>query len=449
MSHVPKFGYQLFGLEQPEAAQEGYDLELDIYDVIGQGDAFFGGGVSAAYVLNALRNTKAKNVLVRINSPGGSVTEGFGIYNHLMEHAGKVTTRVDAMAGSMASIVMLAGEDREMAYGSTVMIHNPFAIAEGEANELRGIADMLDRQRMEMLSIYSKRTGLSAARVAKMVDATTWIGSDEALDLGFATRLTGRPAKAKFAAAAVPADIAKAPPKIRALLAEQAKETLAAIAACEQGEAPGSQSAMDEKEMKAAVEKALADAQAALAAVAEKDKEMASLKAAVEAKDKEIAELKSALEARGKGEFPPKEEDEKAQAVVAAAMELTGVKDVAKLEGALMALADAPKASGRPRAEVVDKLISDGKLLPTRRAWALGCSQQALDHYLEATGGVKLVQVSSELKPDTQAALKLANLDPNGAVTLSQDEIKIARTMGISTEKALELKRQQIQGKAS
>lgn len=468
MSHLPKFNYQLFGLGQAEAATEGYDMELRIYDVIGEGDPFFGASVSARYVLDVLTGAQmnqAKSLLVRINSPGGSTSEGFGIYNHLIGFPGKVTTRNDAMAGSMASIILLAGEEREMAYGATVMIHNPFAVAEGEARELRGIADMLDRQRAEMLAIYSKRTGLSVARVAKMVDATTWMGGEEALELGFVTRLTGRPVK--MAAAAVPADIASAPPHIRKLLAEQAQETLAAIKAAEKGETPGS-SKMDEETMKAEVAKAVAAAQAAVEAVAKKDEEMASLKAAIEAKDKEIAKLQAALEAKGefppaKGEFPPKEEESESGAkgevhaevqtaarIVQAAAELTGVKEVAKIEGALMALLDAPKTPTVSRAQVVDKLIGEGKLLPARRAWALATTQASLDAYLEGTGGVKVAALNVEHQANEVAARAQAlGATPGATIVLTRDDRTLMRTMGVSEEKYIELKRQQLNGKAS
>lgn len=450
----PKFAYAIYrsgeareGIFAREFSREpegtGYDLEIAIYDAIARGGDPFFGGTSARMVLEALRGNEGASVLVRLNSPGGDVTEGFDIYNLLTEHRGKVTTRVDGMAGSMASVLMLAGDERQMAFGGTVMIHNPFGIVEGEAGELRGIAGMLERQKTEMVSIYSKRTGLSAARVARMMDETTWLGAEEALDLGFATRITGTPAR--MVAAASPEDLKKAPPHIREQIRAQAREMLASLEEDSptgaKGETPG-RAAMTEEEMKAAVAKAVAEAKAAVDAIAAKDDEIAKLKGELEASQK------------AKAEFPPKDDDEeeakaknpfaddKAQAVIAAATELTGEKDPAKLEVALLALADSPKVNtSAAHAERVNKLVAEGKIPPARKARFLAGTAADVDQYLKLTGGMKMVPIGQEHKSDEEKArLEALNSD---AVTLSRDDIAIARGMGMTPEKALELKKQQ------
>jgi len=449
MTRDVKFAYDVRA-----EAQAGFDLEVDIYQAIGGGDPLFGGGVSAEGVLMALRQNASANVLVRINSPGGSVTEGFAIYNHLMEHRGKVTTRVDGLAGSMASVLMLAGDERQIAFGGTVMIHNPFGIVEGESRELRGIADMLDRQRAEMVAIYSKRTGLSAARVMKMMDETTWLGADEALDRGFATRVTGTPAR--MVASALPDDLKLAPPKIRALLRAQASELLEQLKeetesppVGAQGKAPGSKAAMTEEEMKAAVAKAVSDAQAAVDAIAKKDEEIAKLKGELEAKGKnpfadDEAKAKAEAEAKAKAE---EEEcaknpfaDDEAKAVLAAAMALTGEKDPAKVEGVLMAMADRGLTSKQAdRKAFVAALVKDGKLMPARKGWAETCSQAALDAYLEGTGGKKVGPLGVEHRADEEKARReAADVE---SITLTKEDITIARTMGVTPEKALEMKK--------
>src|SRR5690242_11950792 len=121
-------------------------LELDLYEAIG-GDPLFGGGITAKGVLAELNaQPKAKKILVRINSAGGIVTEGLAIYNLLKSNAAEVTCRVDGLAGSIASVIAMAGR-LEMPATSYLMIHNPWGWVEGEANDLKHQAAVLESMR--------------------------------------------------------------------------------------------------------------------------------------------------------------------------------------------------------------------------------------------------------------------------------------------------------------
>lgn len=160
-------------------------LEIDLYDVIGA-DPLFGGGISAAQVLAELKTRpNAREIFVRINSAGGVVTEGWAIYNLLKQSTAKVTCRVDALAGSIASVIAMAGDVIEMAETSFMMIHEPYALTAGRASDHDEQADLLRSITGLMTNVYTARSGQSAARVREMMKAETWMTAREALSLGF------------------------------------------------------------------------------------------------------------------------------------------------------------------------------------------------------------------------------------------------------------------------
>ncbi len=172
---------------------EGSDtIELDVYDVIGED--WWGGGVTAKDVRARLQqNRSAKAIKVRINSAGGDVIDGLAIYNLLNEHPAKVEVQIDALAASMASVIAMAGDEIRIAKNAFVMIHNPWGITMGGADEMRGMADLLDKMRANLADIYVARTGSSRKDVLAWMEAETWMTADEAKERGFVTAIT--PAK--------------------------------------------------------------------------------------------------------------------------------------------------------------------------------------------------------------------------------------------------------------
>ena len=147
-------------------------------------------GISASRFAQELAELgEVETIDVFINSYGGSVSQGFTIYNLLREHNAKVTTYCTGFACSIASIIFLAGDERIMQDASLLMIHNPFCMTVGNASELRKQADDLDKMAQVSVDIYCKATGLSEQVIKEMMDAETWITSKEAYELGFATSL--------------------------------------------------------------------------------------------------------------------------------------------------------------------------------------------------------------------------------------------------------------------
>lgn len=167
---------------------EGSDsLDLDIYDEIGTG-GFFSTGISSKDIrerLNAAKN--AKTINVTINSVGGVVTEGLGIYADLASHKARVDVRVVGCAASISSVIAMAGDTVTMDAGSFLMIHSPWGIAKGSEEQFRSYADQLAKNKAEIVSIYAAKTGQSATQIRDWMAHETWFNGDEAKQYGFAT----------------------------------------------------------------------------------------------------------------------------------------------------------------------------------------------------------------------------------------------------------------------
>jgi len=156
-------------------------VEIRIYGEIG-----FWGTTAEAFVaeLDAAAAGGA-DILVSLNSPGGDVFDAFAIYNALRRYAGRVTTRVDGVAASAASLIAMAGKPTIMPENTQMMIHNAWIITGGTAEDLRTTAEMMDRIRDGVVAAYSRKSGLDSDKIIEMMDATTWMSALEAQALGF------------------------------------------------------------------------------------------------------------------------------------------------------------------------------------------------------------------------------------------------------------------------
>ncbi len=170
-------------------AEASRRLELDLYDVIGA-DPLFGGGISAGSILGEVKaRPNASEILVRINSAGGVVTEGLAVYNLLKQSKARVTCRVDALAGSIASVIAMAGSVIEMAQASLMMVHEPWGLTQGPAGDHQATAATLGSMRELMVNIYVARTGQPENKIKRMMADETWMTAREALALGFCDRI--------------------------------------------------------------------------------------------------------------------------------------------------------------------------------------------------------------------------------------------------------------------
>ena len=133
-----------------------------------------------------------KEILLRINSPGGNVFDGLAIYNSLKKFPAKIITEIDGMALSIASIIALAGDEVRMAGNAVYMIHNPWTMAAGDSAEMRKVADQLDLVRNSLAGTYSAKTGEKSTveQISDWMNAETWFNSEEALKAGFVDEIT-------------------------------------------------------------------------------------------------------------------------------------------------------------------------------------------------------------------------------------------------------------------
>ena len=137
------------------------------------------------------------DVIVRINSPGGDVLAGAEIYHALREHSatgkGTVTVHVTALAASAASVVAMAGDKILMNPTAYMMIHNPWSVGVGDADDLRLLADQLDEVAEGIIEAYRLKTGKSRAKLREMLDAETYMSAPTAIREGFADGLLYQP----------------------------------------------------------------------------------------------------------------------------------------------------------------------------------------------------------------------------------------------------------------
>ena len=158
--------------------------EITIYDDIGAG---WFGGISAddfAKDLKALGKVDTLNVY--INSAGGNVFDGVTIYNTLKRNPAKVVVNVDGLAASIASIIAMAGDEIIMAENAFMMIHDPWSVAAGSADDMREMADTMDKVRGQLLDTYVKRSGTDETVISDMMTAETWLTASEAQEYGLA-----------------------------------------------------------------------------------------------------------------------------------------------------------------------------------------------------------------------------------------------------------------------
>lgn len=161
-------------------------MEILIYGVVGDSCD----GLEASWLVERISHAP-DDISVRINSLGGLVFDGFAIFNALKQSPRRVTVHIDGVAGSIASIIAMAGDEIIMAENAVMMIHKPSDGTYGVATELRSTADRLDMLQAQLVNIYAQRTGMSADELNPLLDAETWLTAAEALDLKFIDQIAG------------------------------------------------------------------------------------------------------------------------------------------------------------------------------------------------------------------------------------------------------------------
>jgi ATP-dependent Clp protease, protease subunit len=166
------------------------EAEVFIYGEIGA--EFWGDEISAKTFVDQLAALpeSVETIRVRINSPGGSVWDGYTMYSALTSHPAEIITEVDGLAASAASLVAMAGTTRRMGEASMMMIHRASGGVWGDADEMRKEADLLDKVDGQITEVYSRRSGKPVADVAELLADETWFTGPEAVEAGFADEVT-------------------------------------------------------------------------------------------------------------------------------------------------------------------------------------------------------------------------------------------------------------------
>lgn len=184
----------------------------DVAEVAIYGEIGFDGVLHADFA-NELRTVTAKNITLRINSPGGSVDEGIGIYNAIKDHPATVTGYVEAAAHSIASVILQAADKRVMAPHSRMMIHRAMAGGAGFtigydddfdalAAQAAQVAAQLRETSDNIASIYSERSGKDSAHWLNLMKAETRFTDKQAVSEGLADEVGRSYSAANFKIAA-------------------------------------------------------------------------------------------------------------------------------------------------------------------------------------------------------------------------------------------------------
>ena len=126
------------------------------------------------------------DISIYINSPGGSVSAGLGIYDTIQLISSEVATICTGMAASMGAILLTAGTKgkRSALRHSRIMIHQPLGGVEGQASDIEITARQILRTKTELYNIISQHTGKPLKKIEEDADRDFWMTSDEAVEYG-------------------------------------------------------------------------------------------------------------------------------------------------------------------------------------------------------------------------------------------------------------------------
>ena len=142
-------------------------------------------GIQAETFIKDFNNLTEKTIHLRFNSPGGSVFDGTAMFNTIKNHKSRTIAHIDGLAASISSIVALAADEVRMSENAFMMIHDPWSMVVGSADDMRDEADLLDKVGGTIATTYINKTGKTDEEIKNLMAAETWMTADEALEMGF------------------------------------------------------------------------------------------------------------------------------------------------------------------------------------------------------------------------------------------------------------------------
>ena len=168
--------------------------QMDVFSRLMMDRIIFLGTAINDYVANIIQGQllflssvdSTKDINIYINSPGGGVYAGLGIYDTIHHISPNVATICTGMAASMAAVLMSAGEKgkRSTLKHSRIMIHQPLGGVQGQASDIEITAREIKKLRDELYHILAEHTGQSFKKIEKDSDRDYWMTAREALDYG-------------------------------------------------------------------------------------------------------------------------------------------------------------------------------------------------------------------------------------------------------------------------
>lgn len=328
-------------------------VEVSIYDDIG---AY---GVSAKQFISELSAHKGKSVQVNINTPGGDMFAGLAMYNALRAHGSPITTKTMGIAASAGSVVFMAGDKRVMPENTFVMVHNPWIFTAGNADELRDMADTLDYVGESLVKTYAARTGMSEAEIREMLAEDTYLSAEDAVAKGFADEI--EPALAIAASF----DLERLPENMRAAFNAAQEEAPAEPPPGKQEPQDNAGTASGTSDTDDTSEGEQSDASSAPTATLAEQIAAAASGVGLEAHAARFALASSSLD--------------EANAMIAAAREITTLCKVAGKPQAAAAFIDAGKGVSDVRTELLNSLAEESDNQPTRSHITNGAATQTAE----------------------------------------------------------------------
>ena len=129
------------------------------------------------------------DIILWINSPGGDCFAAAQIYTMLMDYPGDVSVKIDGLAASAASVIAMAGSTVEISPVGMMMIHNPMTVSIGDVQEMERAISLLSEIKESIINAYEIKTGMSRAKISRLMDAETWMNAKKAVELGFANAI--------------------------------------------------------------------------------------------------------------------------------------------------------------------------------------------------------------------------------------------------------------------
>ena len=156
-------------------------------------EGVIGWDITARDVKSRLRELRdSEEITVEINSPGGYIDDGFGIYMALKKAEAEINVNIIGLAASMASVIAMAGDTVSIDETGLYMIHSPSSVVWGMADDMRKEADVLDKYEERLIKAYQRRDlNLLDDELTEAIKNETWYTASEAFEAGFVDVIDG------------------------------------------------------------------------------------------------------------------------------------------------------------------------------------------------------------------------------------------------------------------